>query len=219
MKSIDAIESIPRKTLHEQLVERLREIILEGGLEAGAKIPERELCERLGVSRTPMREALKVLASEGLVSLVPNRGAVVRGLTREDIDDLFPLIGALEALAGELACERISDSEIAAIERLHADMVEYFRRNQQIHEEIVRASGNRLLADEYRTLSAPLRRARFVANLSGERWAQAVAEHERMLDALRQRDGERLAAILKSHLGHKHDAVRKRLEVETAKTA
>ena len=123
MKSIDAIESIPRKTLHEQLVERLREIILEGGLEAGAKIPERELCERLGVSRTPMREALKVLASEGLVSLVPNRGAVVRGLTREDIDDLFPLIGALEALAGELACERISDSEIAAIERLHADMV------------------------------------------------------------------------------------------------
>ena len=139
---------------------------------------------------------------------------MVRGLTREDIDDLFPLIGALEALAGELACERISDSEIAAIERLHADMVahyragrrsEYFRRNQQIHEEIVRASGNRLLADEYRTLSAPLRRARFVANLSGERWAQAVAE--------------RLAAILKSHLGHKHDAVRKRLEVETAKTA
>jgi len=224
MTSFDNIESISRRTLHEELVERLRDIILEGGLEAGAKVPERQLCERLGVSRTPMREALKVLASDGLVTLVPNRGAVVRGLTREDIDELFPVIGALESLAGELACARIGEREVSAIAALHEDMIEhyragrrpeYFHRNQQIHEAIVNASGNRVLQEQYRVLSAPLRRARFVANLSGERWAEAVAEHEAMIEALEARDGERLGTILKNHLRKKHEAVLRRIEQET----
>ena len=224
MKSIDQIESISRRTLHEELVERLRDIILEGGLEAGAKVPERALCERLGVSRTPMREALKVLAADKLITLVPNRGAVVRGLTREDIDELFPVIGALESLAGELACARISDAEIDAVDALHRDMLvhyragrlaDYFRRNQQIHEAIVTASANTVLIEQYRALSTPLRRARFVANLSGERWAEAVGEHEAMLAALKTRDGVRLSAILKSHLSKKHEAVLRQLDTAT----
>ncbi len=225
MKSIEQIESIARKSLHEELVERLREIILEGGLEAGAKVPERALCERLGVSRTPMREALKVLAADKLVTLVPNRGAIVRALTREDIDELFPVIGALESLAGEQACARITDAEIEDIVALHEDMLthyrdgrlrDYFRRNQQIHEALVEASGNGLLVEQYRALSAPLRRARYVANLSGRRWADAVSEHEAMIDALRLRDGERLAAILKEHLRKKHEAVIRRLDEDAA---
>lgn len=221
MKSIDQIQTISRRTLHEELVERLREIILEGGLEAGAKVPERELCERLGVSRTPMREALKVLAADKLVTLIPNRGAVVRGLTPDDIDELFPVIGALEALAGELACAHITDEQIAAITALHEDMLAhyetghragYFRLNQQIHEAIVDASGNSVLVEQYRALSAPLRRARYVANLSGDRWAQAVAEHESILAALSQRDGAALSGILRAHLKGKHDAVLRRIE-------
>ncbi len=225
MKSIDTIEGIARKTLHEELVERLRDIILEGALDVGAKVPERQLCERLGVSRTPMREALKVLAADKLVTLIPNRGAVVRGLTPEDIDELFPVIGALEALAGELACKRINGEELDAITGMHEDMVdhyrrrrlgEYFQRNQQIHESIVKASGNGVLQEQYRALSAPLRRARYVANLSDERWAQAVSEHEAMLEALTARDGARLAGILKSHLSNKHEAVLRRLEAEAA---
>jgi DNA-binding GntR family transcriptional regulator len=216
MNMINTIESINRRSLHEELVERIRELILEGGIEVGAKVPERALCERLGVSRTPMREALKVLASDGLVTLIPNRGAVVRALTREDIDELFPVIGALEALAGELACKVITDSQIADIEFLHNDMLDhyrskrlpdYFRRNQQIHESIVRAAANKVLSEQYQVLSAPLRRARFVANLSGSRWAEAVAEHEAMLIALKARDGERMAQILRAHLHKKHDAV------------
>jgi len=228
MKSIENIPSISRRTLHEELVERLRDIILEGSLEAGAKVPERALCERLGVSRTPLREALKVLAADNLVTLVPNRGAVVRGLTPEDIDELFPVIGALESLAGELACARITGEEVQAIEALHADMLvhfrnerltDYFHRNQQIHEAIVKASGNRVLVEQYRALSAPLRRARYVANLSPSRWAEAVAEHEAMLGAIRRRDGTTLAAILKTHLKKKHEAVLRRLQAEPARSA
>ncbi len=221
MKSIDQIQTISRRTLHEELVERLREIILEGGIEAGAKVPERALAERFGVSRTPLREALKVLAADKLVTLVPNRGAVVRQLTPDDIDELFPVIGALEALAGELACHRMDDAQIADIAALHEDMLAhyragqrsgYFRRNQQIHEAIVNASGNSILIEQYRALSAPLRRARYVANLSGDRWAQAVAEHESILAALRKRDGAALSGILKAHLQGKHEAVLRRID-------
>jgi DNA-binding GntR family transcriptional regulator len=225
--TMTSIESIQRRSLHEELVERLRDMILADGLEAGAKVPERELCERLGVSRTPMREALKVLASEGLVTLIPNRGAVVRALTREDVDELFPVIGALEALAGELACRSISDDEIEHIEHLHDDMLtcyrnhdraDYFQRNQEIHAAIVHAANNRVLTEEYRALSAPLRRARFVANLSEVRWAEAVEEHEAMLIALKARDGEKLANILRSHLKNKHQAVMRRLDGESIDT-
>ena len=221
MNMINSIESISRRSLHEELVERVRDLILEGALEVGAKVPERELCERLGVSRTPMREALKVLASDGLVTLIPNRGAIVRALTREDIDELFPVIGALEALAGELACEVITDSQIAAIEGLHDDMLDhyrnkrlsdYFRCNQQIHESIVRAASNRVLSEQYRVLAAPLRRARFVANLSGSRWAEAVAEHEAILLALKARDGEKISEILRAHLHKEHEAVLNQLD-------
>ena len=135
---------IERKTLHGELVERLRELIVEGTLVPGEKIAEKQLCERFGVSRTPLREALKVLAADGFVELTPNRGATVSRLTVEDLDSVFPSIGALEALAGELACRRRSDEELAEIRALHYQMVlhykrgersAYFRLNQQIHEE------------------------------------------------------------------------------------
>jgi DNA-binding GntR family transcriptional regulator len=219
---INQIEAIPRKTLHEELVERLRDILIEGDLEAGSKVPERELCERLGVSRTPLREALKVLAVDGLLSLIPNRGAVVRGITVDEINELFPIIGALEALAGELACACISGEEIEAIKTLHENMLVeyqarnlsgYFHYNQLIHEAILAASHNQILIEQYKTLSTRLRRARYFANLSKPRWAEAVAEHVDMLDALLHQDAARLGAILRSHLDRKHRTILDQLEV------
>ena len=101
-------------SLHDELVERLRELIVESTLEPGVRVPERELCERFAVSRTPLREALKVLASEGLLELLPHRGAQVTRLTAADLDEMFPVMGALEALAGELACTWITEAEMAA---------------------------------------------------------------------------------------------------------
>src|SRR5689334_15276811 len=94
-----------RGSLHERVIAGLRDMIVEGELAAGARIPERVLCERFAVSRTPLREALKALASEGLVELLPNRGARVTRLTEQDVEDMFQVMASLEALSGTLACE------------------------------------------------------------------------------------------------------------------
>ncbi|MEM8652772.1 MAG: GntR family transcriptional regulator, partial [Pseudomonadota bacterium] len=194
-------ETITRPSLHIELLDRLRDLIIEGKLPPGTKVPERELCERYGVSRTPMREALKVLAVDGLVWLEPNRGAWVSKITIDDLEEVFPVMGALEALSGELACERITDKQIASIRDTHNDMVkyyeardltQYFRANQAIHEAILDAAGNTELTAMYRSLSARIRRARYIANMTEERWKKAVEEHEQILAALEKRQGHEL---------------------------
>src|SRR6201990_3657460 len=113
--------------LHEEAVARVRAMLLEGEIPPGAPIPERELCEQLKISRTPLREALKVLAAEGLVQLLPNRGSRAAQLTEKDMRDLFEVCQGLEALAGELACERISEEEITGIAAAHSSMVQHYR--------------------------------------------------------------------------------------------
>ena len=209
--------AIRRRSLHDELTERLRDLITSGELGPGEKIPEKRLCELFGVSRTPLREALKVLASEGTVTLRPNRGAVVTALTLKELEEAFPVMGALEALSGEIACRHITNQEIAAIRALHEKMVvhwrkaeiqPYFRLNQQIHEAILEATRNETLKAAYKSLAGRLMRARYVANMSPERWAKAVAEHEAILAALEARDGAQLSEILKAHLANKLATVR-----------
>ena len=206
-----ATETAPR-LLHETVVDRLRDMIVHGELEAGTKLNERVLGETLGTSRTPLREALKYLASEGLVDLLPNRGAIVAPLEAERVKQTFAVMGALEALAGELACRNASDADINEIRALHFQMLahharrelgDYFRLNQEIHLRIVDAGGNEPLAEMYRSLNAHVRRARYMANLSHERWDKAVREHEEILDALTRRDGMTLQRILRDHLANK----------------
>lgn len=216
-------QPIARVTLHDELVARLRDLIVEGELAPGARVPERTLCERFGVSRTPLREALKVLASEGLLDLLPNRGATVARLTPADLDEMFPVMGALEALAGELACARITDEQIAEVRALHYQMVlhytrkelpQYFRLNQRIHELIMDAAGNAALTRMYQGLAGRIRRARYLANMSMARWDTAVEEHEAILLALSQRDAARLSRILKQHLQNKGETVKEALAAD-----
>src|SRR6201998_710757 len=146
------------QSLHDEILTRLRDHIVEGNLPDGSRIPERQLCEMLGISRTPLREALKVLAAEGLIELLPNRGARVKQLSERDLADIFDVMGGLEATAGRLACENITDAEIAEVERLHyemygfylhRDMHNYFHANQMIHHKIVEASRNATLTSAY----------------------------------------------------------------------
>jgi len=200
------------RLLAEEVVERLRDLIMQGELAPGVKLNERVLCERLRTSRTPVREAIKYLASEGLVELLPNRGAIVTPMTATTVREMFVLLGALEALAGELACANASDADIAEIRALHYQMLAhhargelapYFRCNQHIHLRLVESTGNATLANTYRALNGHVRRARFMANLSRERWDHAVEEHQKILDALIRRDGALLPALLRGHLGNK----------------
>jgi len=190
--------------MHDEVVSRLRHILTEGEIAPGARIPERELCASLAISRTPLREALKVLAADGLVVLLPNRGSRAAKLTRKDVKELFEVCEALEATAGELACPRISDAQLQEIAALQVDMVEhyrardllsYYRCNRQIHECIVRAADNAVLAGFYESVAARIRRARFITPMNPEHWALAVQEHEGILNALQRRDASGLARV------------------------
>lgn len=214
---------IPRTSLHDTIVNRVRAMVYDGDLKPGDKVPERLLCETLGISRTPLREALKVLASEGVLELLPNRGARVAKLTAADVDEMFPVMGALEGLAGELACANASEADLAELRALHYQMAlhhtrgeraEYFALNQKIHEKIMAAAGNDLLVAMYEGLAGRIRRARYISSITPERWKQAMAEHEDMLAALESRDGQRLALVLRGHLQNKCEAVKEALRQE-----
>ncbi|MDX1710171.1 MAG: GntR family transcriptional regulator [Rhodovibrionaceae bacterium] len=205
-------ERIERRSLADTVAERLRAMIVEGEFVPGERLPERLLCERFGISRTPLREAMKSIAAEGLVKLLPNRGAVIPPITLKELHEAFEVMEALEATAGELACRRIDDAALKDIRRLHermllhyrdGDLQAYFELNQQIHKAIIAAAHNALLSETYRRLSGRVLRARYAANLSGERWAKAIEEHEAILEALEARDSERLGRLLREHLHNK----------------
>ncbi len=210
----DLQESAPivRRPLHEEATDRLRDLIVQGRLVAGARLNERLLTAQLGLSRTPLREAFKVLATEGLVELLPNRGAIVSQLDPVRLAESLAVMGSLEALAGELACRNATDAQLSEIRALHyemlayharGDLAGYFKFNQAIHLKLVKYSGNAVLYNTYRQMNVNVRRARYMANLSQERWDAAVREHEEILAALGARDIERLKALLSDHLAHK----------------
>jgi DNA-binding GntR family transcriptional regulator len=209
------MEKIQQRVLYQEAADRIRGLIELGTLAPGEKISEKGLCEKFGISRTPLREALKVLKSEGLIEMLPNRGARVTRLTAKDVEHTYDIMGALEGLSGETACQYISDAEVAHIQALHNKMVEhfhrgelkeYFRANQQIHECIMLASKNDVLLEMYNNLSQRIKRIRYSAQMTDAYWHKAVNDHEHMIEALKDRDGERLGNILRSHLGHKLEA-------------
>jgi len=211
----DVIE-IARRTLHDEVVLRLRTMLLDGRIPPGAKLNERELCERLRVSRTPLREAIKLLAAEGLVDLLPNRGAVAVKLSETDVVHIFEVLAGLEGMSGELAAQRISDAECREIKALHYDMLAcfarrdmsgYYRLNARIHAAINLAARNPLLTKIYRECNARAQSLRFRTNQNEAKWKLAVEEHEQMIDALMAHDGVRLRGILSEHLLRKRDTV------------
>ena len=203
-------------SLHAQVANRLRHMVVEGRIEPGAKLNERELCGLLAVSRTPLREAIKMLAAEGLVQLLPNRGAIAVALSAADIQHTFEVMAGIEGQSGELAAQRITATELREIKALHfemlaaftrADLPAYYRLNAQIHTAINSAAKNPVLAETYRQLNARLQALRFRSNQDGDKWQAAVHEHESMIDALERRDAARLRQILITHLEHKRDVV------------
>ena len=216
MSHSQELPRIARRPLHEEAADRLRDLIIQGRLAAGARLNERLLTAQLGLSRTPLREAFKVLATEGLVELLPNRGAIVPQMDPVRLQETLAVMGALEALAGELACRSATEAQLNEIRALHyemlayharGDLAGYFKFNQAIHLKIVKYSGNAVLYNAYRQLNGNVRRARYMANLSKERWDAAAREHDEILAALRARDVPRIKALLSEHLAHKLSSV------------
>jgi DNA-binding GntR family transcriptional regulator len=204
-----ATEQIVRQSLHESLVAPLRDMIVRGELRAGDKVPEEQLCERFGVSRTPIREALKVLAAEGVLQIQPHRGAIVARITEDQINQLFPIMASLERLAGRLACAVATDDDVARVHALHDEMVAryaagdeaaYLQLNRQIHDAIFVIADNPTLHSFYQQILTRIHSCRFVTPKTPEYWRTAVLEHEQMIAALEARDGETLGSLLERHI-------------------
>jgi DNA-binding GntR family transcriptional regulator len=217
--------SIPRAALHEQVAQRLRQMLVEGRIPPGAKLNERELSELLKVSRTPLREAIKMLAAEGLVELLPNRGAIAVSLSESDVLNTFEVIAGLEGLAGELAAQRITDAELAEIQAMQFEMMAaytrrdlsaYYTLNARIHNAITAAARNPVLSTVYNQVNARLQALRFRSNQDGDKWKRAVKEHEKMIEALVARDGAAMREVLLAHLRNKRDVVLEQLREAAA---
>jgi DNA-binding GntR family transcriptional regulator len=209
MNRIAAVDGIHRRYLHDEVAERLRELILSGELEPKERINEVELCERFGISRTPLREAIKILATEGLLELLPNRGARVGHVSQSEIEEMLEVVAGLEATAAELACRSITDGEIDAIEAKtiimekaygRGDDRAYFTLNREIHELIMQAARNATLSGIYSNLSSRIQRMRYTAHKTPDQWRRAMDEHVRMVELLRARDGEGLARVVRDHI-------------------
>ncbi len=210
------ILSIPRAALHHQVTHRLRQMLVENQIAPGAKLNERTLCEALNISRTPLREAIKALAAEGLVALLPNRGAVAVALSEDDVRNTFEVMAGLESQSGMLAAQRITDTELNEIRALHLEMMAahvrrdlstYYRLNAVIHRAINAAAKNPVLSATYEQVNARLQALRFRSNQDEDKWNQAMAEHTQMIEALQARDAPALRDVLLKHLENKRDVV------------
>jgi DNA-binding GntR family transcriptional regulator len=225
---------VVRLPVHAELVSRLRDMIVEGEFPPGLRLSERLLCAQLGTTRSPLREALKAVAAEGFLELMPNRGARVVVLTARQIKDIFDVVVMLEIGAADIACRNADAAVIAQIGELHFRMErhlltgayrDFFKVNLAIHQHIVDAAGNATLSDTYAKLNARIRRFRFFLHQSPttcepdmrlleSSFQTAMGEHEDIFSALRARDGARLTAAIAHH--YKNEAVAARLEaVET----
>jgi DNA-binding GntR family transcriptional regulator len=209
-------KKIVRGNLHDEVAAVLRDMIIQDELPPGTRIPEAELCAQLGISRTPFREALRVLASEGLVKPLPRRGAIVADPSADEIQGLFFAIGAIESVCARLACANFTPAEIEAILKLHKRLTqlhaaghrakEYFRTNLAIHQAIVAGARNAFLAALHHSLSIRILRARFFVDMPKAAWARALMEHEQIAALVKKRDGQRLSELVLQHMiGSWHD--------------
>jgi DNA-binding GntR family transcriptional regulator len=200
---------VPRAGLYEQAASRLRSLIVRGDLAPGQPLLENELSDALGVSRTPLREALKHLASEGLVELRLNRSAIVTPLRRDELIELFEALSGIERCAAELAAVRMAARDVEQLETLQGriewhhgrgEMREYFELNQQIHRAIVAFARNSVLKATHDMLLPRAERARFPGLSVLGRWDESVRDHREILDALKARDTDRAGQLLGHHV-------------------
>ncbi len=211
-----------RAPLHGSVVEKLREMIISSELQPGEKLSEADIGRAFGVSRTPLREALKLLAAEGLVEIRPHRGAVIAEISREELTQTFDVIGTLEDMAGPLVCDRISNKDLAELEAIAEqldrqceahDLSGYFHLNKLLHHKIIALTENKVLERTYSELFNRIQRARFHVNEQYDRWRASCREHHWILEAMRARNGAEVSHRLKEHSARTAQAILEHLPV------
>ena len=218
------LEQAGSQNLHEATFQTLKSLLVEGKIVPGSKLNERELAERLNVSRTPIREAIRRLAADGLVELIANRGAIAVQLSIDDVIHTFDVIAELEGYSGELAAKNISDSTLSELEALQYEMMasyarrdlsSYYKLNLRIHRLINQAANNPVLATLFSQVNSRIEALRFRSNQDGVKWEKAVEEHQEMLDALKARDSARMRKVMMTHVTNKRDVVVQLLKSES----
>ena len=183
-------------------------MIIRCELKPGDRISEVDFVQAFGVSRTPLREALKLLAAEGLVEIRPHKGAVIADISLDEITEIFALMTCFELMASPLTCERLSNIDLQMLGSIvkgmdecqeNGDIEGYFELNREFHNRIIALSGNRVLTQVYSEMFGKLERARYQVNYDSRRWKESSVEHHWIMEALRARDGEQLGKRLKVH--------------------
>jgi DNA-binding GntR family transcriptional regulator len=204
-------------SLHDEVAAQLRERIFAGELAPGSFLDEVRLAEQMKISRTPLREALKVLTAEGLVRHEPRRGCFVNEVTAQDLDEIFPVIALLEGRCAHEAALHATDADLEVLEQLHQKLAkhakarritEYYEANYAIHEAIIRLAGNRWLASVIGDLRKIVKLARLQQLHAPGRLDQSLSEHLAVFAALKARDGEGAEAAMRTHLQRQRDALR-----------
>ena len=200
---------IEARTLHQEVAERIREMISSGALVKGQKISEKFLCDAMGVSRTPIRESLRILHSEGLIDLIPHRGAFVRRPPMKEIRDMFEVMSVLEGTCARLAVGRMTAQNMEKIRALHQQLEEHYARrdhrayldaNHEFHVLVQQLSGNPVLNDVINGLRQKILLYRHRQLYQPERFRQSIEEHRALLGALESGDADRAEVLMKQHL-------------------
>jgi len=215
-------------SFHEEAADRLRERIFDGELAPGAFLDEVQLAAQLSISRTPLREALKVLQAEGLVRHEPRRGCFVAEVTEQDLDEIFPVIALLEGRCAHEAALNASDADLQELEALHDKLSrsakarrinDYYAANFAIHEAIIQLAGNRWLAQVIGDLRKILKLARLQQLHAPGRLDQSLSEHLAVFAALKARDAEGAEAAMRTHLTRQRGALRELARAQRVRTA
>lgn len=210
------MRSMPN-SLHDAAAERLRQQIFDGVLPPGSFLDESALCDSLAISRTPLREALKVLVAEGLLRHEPRRGCFVAQITERDLDEIFPVIALLEGRAAFEATRNATDADVAALTTMHERLAQcacegrirdYYDTNHQIHEAFITLADNRWLAQVIGDLRKILRLARQQQLHAPGRLQQSLEEHQAVFAALKARDCAAAQEAMRTHLDRQREALR-----------
>ena len=214
--------AVNRAPIHEQILLQLRQDIVRNRWKPGERLPEPELCEAFGVSRTPMRDALKLLEAEGLVELRPHVGAVVTQPGLPDLEEKMQVLAALEQTAAALVATRRPAKVIADLRRLHRameaaalkeDMAQYYRLNDDFHRLIVEGSGNKTLAQIHENIMWHVSRARHMANEHEQFNSTTAAHHEAIVTAIADGRADAAVQAIQTHLGNVSSLMMKNREL------
>lgn len=203
------MHKIETRTLHQEVVDQVREMIRRGQLVKGQKIDEKFLCESMGVSRTPVRESLRILHSQGLIDLIPHKGAFVREPPIEEIRDMFEVMSLLEGMCARVDTQKMNEKDLKKIEALHQRLEGHYRNldheayldtNNVLHTFIQELSGNKTLNEVIAGLRQKILLYRQKQLYHKNRFEQSIQEHRDILEAFRKKDAALAEAAMKRHL-------------------